>query len=431
MTQTRTVRSASGRLAVLMPGMGAVATTTIAGVHLIRRGLASPVGSLTQMGTLSVAGRNLPLGECVPLASLDQLEFGGWDLFEDDAWQSARHAAVIEERELEKVRPELERIRPMRAAFYPGYVRRLHGAHVKNAASKAEMVEQLREDIRRFVKARECDRAVMVWCGSTEVFQPLGPVHQSVEAFERGLQRSDEAISNAQLYAWAALREGVPFANGAPHLGCDFPAAWALARELGVPIAGSDFKTGQTLLKTALAPALRSRLLGVRGWFSTNILGNRDGEVLDDPDSFRTKERSKLGALESILDGEAHPQLYGELCHKVRIEFYPPRGDSKEAWDNIDLFGWLGYPMQLKVNFLCRDSILAAPVVLDLALLLDLAQRAGLSGQQDWLGYFFKTPISSNGRPVHALFEQEAMLIGTLRELMGAGAFGFEADAAL
>ncbi|MFN7130567.1 MAG: inositol-3-phosphate synthase [Myxococcales bacterium] len=414
-----------------MPGLGAVATTTIAGVHLVRKGLSRPIGSLTQMGSLQVAGRNLPIKECVPLAELEQLEFGGWDLFPDDGYEAARKAAVLEQRDLEQVREELQRVRPMSAAFYPDYVRRLSGPNVKRAESKAEMVEQLRDDIRRFMRTRECSRAVAVWCGSTEVFQKPTPVHGSVEAFERGLMRDDEGISNAQLYAWAAMKEGVPFANGAPHLGCDFPAAWELSRKLGVPIAGNDFKTGQTLLKTALAPALRSRQLGVRGWFSTNILGNRDGEVLDDPQSFRTKEKSKLGALETILDAEQSPELYGDMTHKVRIEYYPPRGDAKEAWDNIDLFGWLGYSMQLKINFLCRDSILAAPVVLDLALLLDLAQRAGLAGRQDWLGYYFKAPMCSGSRQVHDLFEQEAVLTSTLRDIMGAPSLELEAETAL
>ncbi len=396
-------------MAVLLPGLGAVATTTIAGVLLARKGLAAPVGSLTQMG---------PPGEILPLAQLDQLEFGGWDIFPDDAWASASNAKVLEPHHLEAVREELQRIKPMKGVFSPEYVRRLNGTFVKEGATKAELVEQLRDDIRTFLKRRECERGVAVWCGSTEVHTRQGPVHASVAAFEAGLQKNDPAITPSQMYAWACLREGVPFANGSPNQALDFPAAEELAREQGVPIAGKDFKTGQTMMKTVIAPALKARRLGVRGWFSTNILGNRDGEVLDDPDAFRSKELTKRSVLEQMLKSSEAPALYGELFHKVRIEYYPPRGDAKEAWDNIDLFGWLGYPMQVKVNFLCRDSILAAPIVLDLALLLDAANRAGRSGMQEWLGFFFKSPMSAPGQdPEHHLFRQEQTLYAALREL--------------
>jgi len=424
MKKPTSIGKAEGKLGVLLPGMGAVATTTIAGVLLARQGKAVPVGSLTQMGTIRLGKRTdkrAPrIGDFVPLAGMDQLEFGGWDIFPEDAFEAAEHAKVLERHHLEEVKNELGSIRPMKGVFYPGYVKRLHGTHVKSAATKADMVEQVREDIRAFKKDRGCDRLVAVWCGSTEVFLTPQPVHASVQAFEQGLVKNDEAISNAQIYAWACLKERVPFANGAPNLCVDFPAMWDLARETHVPVAGKDFKTGQTLMKTILAPGLKARMLGLAGWYSTNILGNRDGEVLDDPESFKTKEVSKLGVLEHILQPQLYPQLYGELVHKVRIDYYPPRGDSKEGWDNIDLFGWLGYPMQIKVNFLCRDSILAAPVVLDLALLLDLAQRAGFQGTQEWLSFYFKSPMTAPGLyPEHDLFIQLMKLKNTLRWMMG------------
>jgi len=416
-------RPATGKLGVLLPGLGAVATTTIAGCMLARRGLAIPVGSLTQMATLAPAkGRKGPprkLSELLPLARLEQLEFGGWDIFPDDAHESAVHADVLESRHLDAVKDELRAIRPMKGVFYPGYVKRLHGTHTKTAPTKADMVEQVRVDIRAFRFERACERLVAVWCGSTEAYLAPSAVHTTVASFEAGLRDDDPEISNAQIYAWACIKERVAFANGSPNLCVDFPAARELARESRVPVAGKDFKTGQTLLKTVLAPALKARMLGLHGWYSTNILGNRDGEVLDDPESFRAKEVSKLGVLEDILQPEAHPDLYAKLVHKVRIDYYPPRGDSKEGWDNIDLFGWLGYPMQLKVNFLCRDSILAAPLVLDLALLLDLAQRAGLHGVQDWLGFYFKSPMTIPGaHPEHDLFVQLARLEDTLRGLI-------------
>jgi myo-inositol-1-phosphate synthase len=404
--------------------MGAVATTTIAGVLLARAGKGRPIGSLTQMGTIRLGRRTerrVPkVADFVPLAGLEQIEFGGWDIFPDDAYEAAQHANVLEKHHLEAVKDELSAIRPMTGVFYPGYVKRLHGTHTKSANSKAEMVERVREDIATFKRDRGCDRLVAVWCGSTEAFISPSPVHGSIGAFEEGLRRDDPTISNAQIYAWACIKERVPFGNGAPNLCVDFPAAWDLAREFSVPLAGKDFKTGQTLMKTILAPGFKARLLGLHGWYSTNILGNRDGEVLDDPDSFRTKEVSKLGVLEHILQPDIYDELYGSLVHKVRIDYYPPRGDSKEGWDNIDLFGWLGYPMQIKVNFLCRDSILAAPVVLDVALFMDLAQRAGFHGTQEWLSFYFKSPMTAPDLyPEHDLFIQLMKLKNTLRWMMG------------
>jgi myo-inositol-1-phosphate synthase len=420
----QTIRPAEGRLAVLLPGLGAVATTAIAGVLLSRRGLGTPVGSLTQMGTIRLGprdkARSPKISELVPLASMQDIAFGGWDIFAEDAYEAAVSANVLERHHLDAVKEELARIKPMEAVFDPAYVRRLHGTHVKKGSSKADLVEQVREDIRRFMKHNECTRAVAVWCGSTEVYLEPTAVHASVAAFEKGLLENDASISSSQIYAWACIKEGVAFANGAPNLTVDFPAAWELAREHQVALAGKDFKTGQTLMKTVIAPGLKARMLGVKGWFSTNILGNRDGEVLDDPGSFKTKEVSKLGSLETIFQPHLYPELYGDIFHKVRIEYYPPRGDAKEGWDNIDLFGWLGYPMQLKIDFLCRDSILAAPIVLDLALFLDFAQRAGLKGTQEWLSFFFKSPMAApNLPPEHDLFIQQKKLKNTLRFLMG------------
>ncbi|MFT3772491.1 MAG: inositol-3-phosphate synthase [Minicystis sp.] len=424
MKQPERIDPPNGRLGVLLMGLGAVATTTIAGVMLARRGLAAPIGSLTQLGTLRLGkrtdARTPKIKDFLPLARLNDLVFGAWDLFPDDAHASAMHAKVLDAHHLDAVRDELARIVPMPAVFYPEYVRRLSGPNVKKGSSKADMVEQVREDIRRFVRGHDCARAVAVWCGSTEVFVAPEEVHGSVESFEKGLLSNHPAISNAQIYAWACLQERVPFANGAPNLAVDFPAAWELAKRKSVPVAGKDFKTGQTLMKTVIAPALKARLLGVSGWFSTNILGNRDGEVLDDPGSFRSKEVSKLGVLEQILEPAKHRELYGDLFHKVRIEYYPPRGDAKEGWDNIDLFGWLGYPMQMKVDFLCRDSILAAPIVLDLALLMDLAARAKMSGIQEWLSFYFKSPMTAPGLyPEHDLFIQSMKLKNTMRWMMG------------
>jgi myo-inositol-1-phosphate synthase len=424
MKQPTAIRSAQGKLGILTPGIGAVATTTMAGVLLARMGKGLPIGSLTQMATIRLGPRTkrrVPkISQFVPLAGLEQIDFGGWDIFPDDAFEAAEHAKVLNRDDLALVREELRSIRPMKGVFYPGYVKRLHGTHIKSAGSKAEMVEQVRDDIRTFRRDQECDRLVAVWCGSTEAYIEQGPVHVDMRAFERGLHADDASISNAQIYAWACLQEGVPFANGAPNLCVDFPAAEQLARERHVPIAGKDFKTGQTLMKTILAPGFKARMLGLQGWFSTNILGNRDGEVLDDPESFRSKEVSKLGVLEHILQPDLYPELYGQLFHKVRIDYYPPRGDAKEGWDNIDLFGWLGYPMQMKVNFLCRDSILAAPVVLDLALFLDLAARAGFHGTQEWLSFYFKSPMTAPELyPEHDLFIQLMKLKNTLRWMMG------------
>src|SRR5690606_3112446 len=368
------IAPAEGRLGVLLPGLGAVATTFIAGVEAVRRGRAAPIGSLTQMANIRLGrrteGRQPKIKDFVPLASLDQLVFGGWDPIPDDAYESALQAGVLERKDIDPLADFLKSIRPMPAVFDKAYVRRLDGENVKQGKTKRDLAEQLREDIRRFKAEQGCERLVMVWCGSTEVFLKPGAAHASLEAFEQAMDRNDEAIAPARLYAWAALREGVPDANGAPNLTVDTPALQELAREREVPIAGKDFKTGQTMLKTIIAPGLKARMLGLHGWFSTNILGNRDGAVLDDPDSFKTKEESKLGVLEYVLQPELYPELYGDVYHKVRINYYPPRGDNKEGWDNLDIFGWLGYPMQIKVDFLCRDSILAAPIVLDLALFL-------------------------------------------------------------
>ncbi len=424
MSEKKTIAPAEGRLGIMLPGMGAVATTFVAGVLAVRKGLARPIGSLTQMGTIRLGKRTddrVPMiRDFVPLADLDAIEFTGWDIFEDNAWEAARKAGVLDRDLLDGVREELEAIRPMPAVFDRRYVKKLDGPNVKKGRTWMDLGEQVREDIRRFRQDKQLDRVVMVWCGSTEVYMERGPVHETIAAFEEGLKNNDPAISPAMVYAWAAIRERVPFANGAPNLACDAPALVELARELRVPIAGKDFKTGQTLMKTILAPGFKARLLGLAGWFSTNILGNRDGEVLDDPESFKTKEVSKLGVLETILQPDRNPELYGNLYHKVRINYYPPRGDNKEGWDNIDIFGWLGYPMQIKVDFLCRDSILAAPIVLDLALFLDFAQRADMAGIQEWLSFYFKSPQTAEGLyPEHDLFIQLMKLKNTLRHAMG------------
>jgi myo-inositol-1-phosphate synthase len=418
------IAPAQGRLAVLLPGLGAVATTLIAGVEAVKRGLAKPIGSLTQMSTVRLGKRTekrSPLiRELVPLAALDDVRFGGWDVFPEDAFESARTARVLEPELLGKLEAPLRAVKPMAAVFSPEYVRRLHGPNVKQGASKRDLGEALREDIRRFMREEGCDRAVMVWCASTEIFLERTQVHGELSKFEAAMAANDPAIAPSMIYAWAALREGVPFANGAPNLTVDLPALQQLAREQGVAVAGKDFKTGQTMLKTVLAPMLKARMLGLEGWFSTNILGNRDGEVLDDPGSFKTKAVSKLSALEHILQPDLYPDLYGKFEHKVQINYYRPRGDNKEGWDAIDILGWLGYPMQIKVDFLCRDSILAAPVALDIALFLDLAQRAGLSGIQEWLSFYFKSPMVADGLyPEHDLFIQLTKLKNTLRHLAG------------
>ena len=402
-----------------MPGLGAVATTFYAGLQAVKRGLGLPIGSLTQLGDLEIEpGRSVPMREALPLASLHDLEIGGWDVTEENGYDVARRSAVLEKDLIESLRPQLEALRPMPGVFDQNYVRNIKATRIKEGRDKRDFAEQLRADIKAFAKARQVDRIVMVWTASTEVYQPLGPAHQTLRSFEQALERNDPSIAPSMIYAYAAMKEGVPFINGAPNLTVDTPALLELARELHIPVAGKDFKSGQTMLKTVIAPMLRTRLLGLQGWYSTNILGNRDGEVLDDPGSFKSKELTKLSVLESILDADRHPELYGNYTHKVGINYYPPRGDNKEAWDNIDLTGWLGYPMQLKVNFLCRDSILAAPLVLDLALLADLSHRAGLHGQQTWLGFYFKNPMVEAGKgPVHDLFQQSTRLNAKLLEI--------------
>jgi myo-inositol-1-phosphate synthase len=421
------IAPAKGKLGVMIPGMGAVATTFMAGVEAIRKGIAEPIGSLTQMGAIRLGkrtdGRSPKIKDFVPLAGLKDLVFTGWDIFEDDAYDSAVHAGVLEKDLLNQVKGFLKSVKPRKAVFDRNYVKKLDGKHVKKGRNKMDLAEQLRADIRDFKKKSGADRLVMIWCGSTEIFLTQGEVHSSLKAFERGLQKSDEAIAPSMVYAYAALMEGVPFANGAPNLTVDIPVMLELSRRNRAPIAGKDFKTGQTLLKTILAPGFKARMLGLNGWFSTNILGNRDGEVLDDPGSFKTKEESKLSVLEQILQPELYPQLYKDFYHKVRINYYPPRGDNKEGWDNIDIFGWLGYPMQIKVDFLCRDSILAAPIVLDLVLFLDLAQRSeelGGLGIQEWLSFYLKSPMTVPGLyPEHDLFIQSMKLKNTLRHLRG------------
>ena len=418
------VRPATGGLLVLLPGLGAVSTTFIAGIHAIRKGLAAPVGSVTQMGTIRLGrrteGRTPLIRDFAPLCPLEELSFAAWDVFEDDAYIAARKAGVLEPALLDSLREELSEIRPMPAVFDREYVKKLDGPFTKSGATRMELAEMLIEDIERAREASGAERAVMIWCGSTETFLTESPVHRDIESFERGLRENSRDIAPSMIYAYAAIRSGIPYANGAPNLSADIPALRQLASERGAPVAGKDFKTGQTLMKTILAPGLKARMLGLSGWFSTNILGNRDGEVLDDPGSFRTKEESKLSVLECILQPDKYPDLYGDLYHKVRINYYPPRRDNKEGWDNIDIFGWLGYEMQIKVDFLCRDSILAAPLVLDLALFLDLSARAGLRGIQEWLSFFFKSPMSAPGvYPEHDLFIQRKKLTNTLRYLMG------------
>jgi len=421
------IAPAKGKLGVMIPGMGAVATTFMAGVEAIRKGIAEPIGSLTQMGTIRLGkrteGRSPKIKEFVPLAGLKDLVFTGWDIFEDDAYESAVHAGVLEKDLINRVKPFLKSVKPRKAVFDRTYVKRLDGKHVKKGRNKMDLAQQLRADIRDFKKKSGVDRLVMIWCGSTEIFLTPGEVHSTVKAFEQGLHKNDEQIAPSMIYAYAALMEGVPFANGAPNLTVDIPVMLELSRRNRAPIAGKDFKTGQTLLKTILAPGFKARMLGLSGWFSTNILGNRDGEVLDDPGSFKTKEESKLSVLEQILQPELYPQLYKDFYHKVRINYYPPRGDNKEGWDNIDIFGWLGYPMQIKVDFLCRDSILAAPIVLDLVLFLDLAKRSEeLSGIgiQEWLSFYLKSPMTVPGLyPEHDLFIQSMKLKNTLRHLRG------------
>ncbi len=424
MADARTIAPADGKLGVLLVGLGAVSTTFVAGVEAVRRGRAKPVGSLSQMSTIRLGkrteGRSPLISEFVPLAGLSDLVFGAWDPIPDDAYTSAKVGGVLNDADVEPIKGFLESVKPMPAVFDRAYVKRLQGSNVKTGANKRELADQLRADIRRFKEEHGCTRLVMIWCASTEVFIKPGPAHDSLAAFEAAMDQDDPAIAPSMLYAWASLKEGVPFANGAPNLTVDAPALRELAEQQGVPICGKDFKTGQTMMKTVISPMLKARMLGLSGWYSTNILGNRDGEVLDDPESFKTKEESKLGVLEDILQPSMYPDLYGEVYHKVRINYYPPRGDNKEGWDNIDIFGWLNYPMQIKIDFLCRDSILAAPLVLDLALFLDLAQRSDMNGVQEWLSFYFKSPMAAPGlAPEHDLFIQQTKLKNTLRWLMG------------
>jgi myo-inositol-1-phosphate synthase len=423
-SKPRSVASVKGKLGILMPGMGAVASTFIAGVLSTRKGLGKPIGSLTQMATIRLGKRtehrNPLIKDFVELPELSDLVFGGWDIFADNMYQASVKAGVLESKDLLPIKGELERIKPMAAVFDPAYVSRISGPNIKKGKTKMDLAKQLMADMAQFKKTNRCSRLVIVWCGSTEKFQKPASVHQSLAAFELGLESNSPDIAPSQIYAYAALKSGVPYANGAPNLAVDTLALQELAEKNGVPICGKDFKTGQTFMKTVLAPAFKARMLGMQGWFSANILGNRDGEVLDDPDAFKTKEESKLSVLDSILEPELHPDLYGNVDHRVRITYYPPRGDNKEGWDNIDIFGWLGYPMQIKINFLCRDSILAAPLVLDLALFLDLAQRAKMSGIQEWLSFYFKSPMAAPGlAPEHDLFIQLMKLKNTLRWLQG------------
>ncbi len=417
------IAPADGKLGVLIPGIGAVSTTFMAGVEAVKRGLGLPIGSLTQLATIRLGkrteGRSPYIRDFVPLAGLKDLVFGGWDIFEDTAYEAARNAKVLEPTLLEQVREPLSAIKPMKAVFDHEYVKRINGPNVKTG-SNMDKAEMLMDDIRNFQQSTGATRMVMIWCGSTEVFHRPSAVHQTLKDFECGLMKNDPDIAPSQIYAYAALKSGIPYANGAPNLTTDTPALLDLARERNIPICGKDFKTGQTFMKTVLAPAFKARMLGLSGWFSTNILGNRDGEVLEDPGSFKSKEETKLSVLDHILQPQLYPDLYKDMYHAVRINYYPPRGDSKEGWDNIDIFGWLGYPMQIKIDFLCRDSILAAPLVLDLVLFMDLAQRAGMRGIQEWLSFYFKAPMTAPGLyPEHDIFIQLMKLKNTLRWMQG------------
>lgn len=418
------IAPAKGKLGVLCVGLGAVTTTFIAGVEAIKKGIAKPIGSLTQMGTIRLGkrteGRSPLIKDFVPLADLNDIVFGAWDIFEENCYDAAMHAGVLEKELLVQLKPQLSKVKPMPAVFDQEYVKRLHGTNVKTSANKFELAEQLIADIAEFKRKNKCTRLVMVWCASTEVFIKEHGVHKTLASFEKAMRENHKAIAPSMIYAYAALKSGVPFANGAPNLTVDIPALRQLAEQNNVPVCGKDFKTGQTLMKTLIAPGLKARMLGLHGWYSTNILGNRDGEVLDDPGSFKTKEESKLSVLEYILQPQVYPDLYADFTHLVRINYYPPRGDNKEGWDNIDIFGWLGYPMQIKIDFLCRDSILAAPIVLDLALFMDLAQRTGMRGIQEWLSFYFKSPMCAPQLyPEHDLFIQLMKLKNTLRHLRG------------
>lgn len=423
MVKNYDIKPVNGKLGILLPGMGAVSTTFIAGVLAARKGLTKPIGSLTQMATIRTGkgpDRQFPfIKDYIPLASLDQLEFAGWDIFPESVYDAAKNAGVLEDKDLDAIKDELSAIKPMAAVFSKEFVKNIDGPNVKTG-TLWDKAEALREDIRRFKSEKNCERLVMIWCGSTEAYTEPSEVHQTMESFEAGLKADSPDIAPSQVYVYAALKEGIPYANGAPNISADFPAFIDYAKENNVPLCGRDYKTGQTLMKTILAPGFKARMLGIDGWYSTNILGNRDGEVLDDPRSFKSKEVTKSGVLDVIMQPDVYPDLYGSMYHKVRINYYPPRGDAKEGWDNIDIFGWMGYKMQIKVNFLCRDSILAAPLVLDLALFLDLASRAGLSGIQEWLSFYFKAPMAVDDLPVeHDLFIQHTKLKNTLRTLKG------------
>lgn len=423
MLRAEEIKKADGKLGVLLVGLGAVSTTFVAGVEAIKKGISQPIGSVSQMATIRLGKRTenrTPLiKDFVPLAKLEDLKFLAWDIFESDAYEAALKAGVLEKELLDKIEPELRGLKPQKAVFSSDYVKKLHGTHVKHGANKLELARQLVDDIAKFKADNKLDRLVMAWAASTEVYLEYNPIHDSLESFEEGMKNNHPAIAPSMIYAYAALKLGIPFLNGAPNLNLEIPALRKLAEEMQVPVGGKDFKTGQTLMKTIVAPGFKARMLGVNGWFSTNILGNRDGEVLDDPESFKTKEVSKLSVLETILEQDKYPELYKDLYHKVRINYYPPRGDNKESWDNIDIFGWLGYPMQIKINFLCRDSILAAPVLLDLILFIDLAKRCGMLGVQEWLSFFWKSPMTAPGLyPENDLFIQQTKLKNTLRYMM-------------
>lgn len=424
MKTQKEIKSPKGKLGILTPGMGAVSTTFMAGVIAANKGLGKPFGSISQMGRIRLGKRteerNPLIKDFVPLADTNDMVFGGWDIFKDNAYEAALNAGVLEKDLLNDIKDELSAIKPMPAVFDPKFVKNLDGKYVKKAPTKMDLANELIKDIQNFKETNQCDRMVMVWCASTEVYTQTTDIHLSIDKFEQALKDNHPSIAPSMIYAYASIKAGVPFANGAPNLTIDIPALIELANKLNVPIAGKDFKTGQTLMKTILGPGLKTRLLGIEGWFSTNILGNRDGKVLDDVDSFKTKEVSKLSVLESILEPDKYPDLYKDMYHKVRINYYPPKGDDKESWDNIDIFGWLGYKMQIKVDFLCKDSILAAPVVLDLAIFMDLAQRADMKGIQEWLSFYFKSPQTKEGlAPIHDIFQQRIKFENTLRYLMG------------
>lgn len=417
------ITETSGKLGVLIVGMGgAVSTTLITGVLSVRKGLAKPIGSITQMASIKMRdGKEHLIKDIVPIADLKDVIFGGWDIFEDNAYDAAMYAEVLKEKDLNKVKDELIEIKPMPAVFDHNFAKRLNGTYIKKADTRWNLVELLRQDIRKFKEENGCDRLVILWAASTEIYIPLAEEHKTLESLEKAMKDNrTDIIAPSMCYAYAALSEGAPFVMGAPNLCVDIPAMWELSAKKQVPIAGKDFKSGQTLMKTVLAPMFKTRMLGVSGWFSTNILGNRDGEVLDQPENFKTKEVSKLSVIDNILEPEKYPELYGNVYHKVRINYYPPRKDNKEAWDNIDIFGWMGYPMEIKVNFLCRDSILAAPIALDLVLFSDLALRAGMYGIQTWLSFFCKSPMHDNDHePVHDLFQQWRIVKQAIRKMTG------------